>query len=424
MFMTGLAIVGALLIGIVGIYGTLSWLARRRRTPGWEIEAESLPAVSRLLPTLAAMTNSQRFQQSAVEIFQNGSIFDAILADIDNARATIHLETYVWEKGELEERFVGALTGAVERGVAVRLIIDDIGSYKRGSNVFEQLRAAGIQLHIFSPLTLTRLHRFNERTHRKVIIIDGSAAYTMGHGISDNWLGDAQDEEHYRDTGVKITGPAVKGLQAVFVTEWAAVKHELLYGDEVFPPLEPAGDADICVVSSNVGDRYSYVELAFTLSIAAAKEEILIQNPYFAPDPDIIQLLGDRARSGVKVTLMLPGGATDSYLLRLAARHLYPDLLESGVTILEYKPTLSHQKVMIVDGELSRVGSTNFDCRSLELNSEAGVIIQDKAVAAALKAQFLRDAEHCTPISTKDLKKVSLPARVAMAGVYLLHGQL
>lgn len=424
MVVTILAIIVGLMVGILGIYGTLAWLARRRRTPTWNIEPGSLPHVDDLLPTLAALTNSLRYRNSSVEIFLNGAIFDAILADINAAESTIHLETYVWEKGELEHRLVDALSNAIDRGVEVRLIIDDVGSYKRSSNVFERLRDAGIHVHIFSPLTLTRLHRFNERTHRKILIIDGKIAYTMGHGISDKWLGNAEDEDHYRDTGVKIRGPAVNGVQSVFATEWAAVAHELLYGDDVFPKLEPAGDSEICVVSSNVGDRYSYVELAFTLAIAAAKEEILIQNPYFAPDPDIIKLLSKASENGVKVTLMLPGSVTDSYLLRLAARHLYPELLESGVTILEYGRTLSHQKVMIVDGKLSRVGSTNFDCRSLELNSEAGLIIRDPSVAAELKSQFECDAEHCVPITRSDLKKVSLPARLAMAGIYLLHGQL
>ncbi|MBT8096887.1 MAG: hypothetical protein KJO19_07600 [Woeseia sp.] len=424
MLMTLLAIVAGLVLGILSVYGTLAWLARRRRTPNWDIEPGSLPTPDELLPTLVALTDSQRYRQSAVEILLNGKIFDAILADIENARSTIHLETYVWEKGELEKRLVSALSDAINRGVEVRLIIDDVGSYGRGSEAFQKLRDAGIQLHIFSPLTLTRLHRFNERTHRKILIIDGKIAYTMGHGICDKWLGDAEDENHYRDTGVRVTGPAVNGMQSVFATEWAAGAHQLLYGETVFPTLEPAGNSDICVIASNVGDRYSYVELAFTLAIAAAQKEVLIQNPYFAPDPDIIKLLCDTAKRGVAITLMLPGSATDSYLLRLAARHLYPSLLENGIKILEYRPTLSHQKVMVVDGELARVGSTNFDCRSLELNSEAGLMIRDAAIAEELKDQFLQDAKRCTPITKADLKKVSLPARWAMAGVYMLHGQL
>ncbi|MBT8096111.1 MAG: hypothetical protein HKN35_14775 [Woeseia sp.] len=424
MGLTILAIVGGIVVGILSVYGTLAWLARRRRTPTWNIDPTALPEAAEILPTLAALTNSQTFNDSSVEVIHNGAIFDRIIEDFEQASDSIHLETYVWEAGELEKRMVDTFERAVRRGVNVRLIIDDVGSNKRSSNIFKDLRKAGVNLQIFSPLTPTRLHRFNERTHRKLVIVDGKVAYAMGHGISDHWLGDAENEDSYRDTGVRILGPAVNGLQAVFAREWAALAHELVYGDKIFPSHDAAGDSEICVISSSVGDRYSYVELAFSLAIATATDEILIQNPYFAPDPDIIELLCSAAERGVKVVLMLPGSSTDSYLLRLAARHLYPQLLQSGVSILEYRPTLSHQKVMIVDGILSRVGSTNFDCRSLELNSEAGLIIRDESVAAELKSQFDRDAEHCSPICEGDLKKVSLPARIAMAGVYLLHGQL
>lgn len=424
MGMTILAIVGGIVVGILSVYGTMAWLARRRRTPTWNIDSQILPHSADILPTLASLTNSQIFRDSAVEVIQNGAIFDRIIADFEAACESIHLETYVWEAGELERRLVDTFARATKRGVSVRLIIDDVGSNKRSPDIFDALRDAGVELRIFSPLTPMRLHRFNERTHRKLIVVDGKIGYAMGHGISDMWLGDAEDENHFRDTGVRIRGPAVRGLQSVFAREWAALAHELLYGPTVFPTLENAGGSDICVVSSSVGDRYSYVELAFSLAIATATEEILIQNPYFAPDPDIIELLGRAADRGVKVVLMLPGSSTDSYLLRLAARHLYPQLLQRGVSILEYQPTLSHQKVMIVDGILARVGSTNFDCRSLELNSEAGLIIKDEAVAAELKSEFLKDAGKCRPIRESDLKKVSLPARLAMAGVYMLHGQL
>lgn len=424
MVVTVLAIIGGMIVGILCVYGTMAWLARRRRTPSWNFDSDVLPNASDILPTLASLTNSQVYRDSSVEVLQNGVIFDRIIDDCEQASRSIHLETYVWEAGELERRMVETFERAVQRGVRVRLIIDDVGSNKRSPKIFDALRDAGVDLQVFSPLTPTRLHRFNERTHRKLVIVDGTVAYAMGHGISDNWLGNAQDEEHYRDTGVRIQGPAVRGLQSVFAREWAALAHELLYGDATFPPLDGAGNSEICVVSSSVGDRYSYVELAFSLAIATATDEILIQNPYFAPDPDIIDLLCCAAERGVRVVLMLPGSSTDSYLLRLAARHLYPQLLERGVAILEYRPTLLHQKVMIVDGVITRVGSTNFDCRSLELNSEAGLIVRDEAVAAELKARFWRDAELCRPIEEADLKRVSLPARLAMAGVYLLHGQL
>lgn len=399
-------------------------MARRRGTPAWSLRPETVPTVDELLPTLAGLTNSRIYKRNAVEVIINGYIFDAILRDIDNASNTIHIETFVWCEGELEQRIKDALLAATSRGVIVRLIVDGVGSRGRTSGIFDELREGGVQLHVFSPLSLFSIHRFNERTHRKLVIVDGRIGYTMGHGISDHWLGNASDENHYRDTGIRMRGAVVQGLQSVFASGWARNTAELLCGELIFPPQDEPGDVTLCVVGSTAGEDYSSVALAFTLAVASARQEILIQNPYFAPDQNVVGNLCKAARRGVSVTLMLPGRKTDSNMLRLAAKHLYPQLLEAGVTVLEYTPTLNHQKVMIVDGCLARVGSTNLDCRSLELNAEAGVIFHDANIAATLRKQFLADAQHCTPITNDVLDKRWWGQRIRSAGAYLIHGQL
>lgn len=415
---------GGLVLGIVALYTGLYWAARRRGTPEWTLDSDTVPPVSDLMATLSGLTNSRIYGGNAVEIYTNGDLFEPMFRDIDSARHTVHFETFVWWAGDVERRMADALIAAARRDVRVRMTVDGVGCNRRSPGIFDELRDGGVELQIFSPLKLVSLHRFNERTHRKLLIVDGRIGYTMGHGISDHWLGDAQDESHYRDTGVRLRGPVVHGLQSVFAAGWAAETNELLCGETIFPRQERSGDVDMCVVSSVAGEDYSNVALAFTLAIAAARQEILIQNPYFAPDRNVVRLLCEAVERGVSVTLMLPGNANDSNLVRLAAQHLYPELLNAGVRILEYKPTLSHQKVMIVDRYFARVGSTNLDCRSLELNAEAGVTIVDTEVANTLRAHFHRDATRCEEITLEDVRQRSWLGRVQSAGAYLFHGQL
>lgn len=422
--MNGTSIVIGLLTGVIGLYVILYSAARRRITRNWQFEIDSIPLLDDILPAFCGLTNCHIYSYSKAEIFVNGSIFPAMLDDIAAATSSVHFETYLWKRGVLEQAFAAAMVDAVDRGVTVRMVIDGFGSYRRNADVFDEMRDAGVSLHFFNPLRATSLHRFNERTHRKLLIVDGKIAYTGGHCIGDAWLGDGKSKDEIRDTGVRLTGPVVHGLQSVFTSGWASETEELLTDNSIFPELPPSGASQICVVSSATGDSYSYVGLAFSIAIAAARHEILIQNPYFAPDEYMLDLLCGAANRGVLVKLMLPGHRTDSALLRLAARHLYPQLLEAGVEIHEYMPSLSHQKVMVVDGKFVRVGSTNLDCRSLELNAEAGVAALDDRLAEELRRQFATDLEHCRCIHASDLKSLSWVSRIGAAGLYFFRSQL
>lgn len=412
----------AIVLALVVIYTILYFLGRRRATPDYSWDEDDVPPIEELLCTLSGLTQSNVHEGNSVEVLVNDAIFDPMLADIAAANYSVHVETFVWWGGQLERRFADALIAASRRGVKVRVIADGIGALRRSRGIFDELKAAGVALHIFSPLTLFNVHRFNERTHRKLVIVDGRIGYTMGHGIADEWL--SESEEHFRDTGVRLTGPVVHGLQAVFAENWVSGTRELLFGDGVFPVLGRTGDVPMMVVASTAGEDYSKVELAFTAAIAAARREVLIQNPYFAPDRNVVKQLCETAARGVEITIMVPGSKIDNALLRHAARHLYPTLIEAGIRVLEYRPELSHQKVMIVDRVLARVGSTNLDCRSLELNDEAGVLMLDEGVARELRAQFVCDAEHCREVTLEQCKSRALPVRLWDAGAYMIHGQL
>ncbi|MBT8422303.1 MAG: cardiolipin synthase [Gammaproteobacteria bacterium] len=414
----------AFIIAAIILYATFYFLGRRRATPPWQFDSKAMPEMSEIIPSLAGMTEGHWYEGNKVEVLTNGELFQPFLRDIDEAQKTVHLETFVWWAGDLEKRVADALIAAAGRGVEVRLMVDGVGSMKRTDGIFRKLRDGGVQLHVFSPLTLLKIHRFNERTHRKLLIVDGKVGYTMGHGIADEWLGNAQGQGSFRDTGVRLTGPIVHGLQTVFVTGWISETCEVLCGDAVFPSLKTAGDVPMSIVASAAGDQYSSVELAYSFCIAAAKREILIQNPYFAPDRNVVSLLCDAARRGVSVRLMLPGSSNDSNLIRRAAQYLYPQLLDAGVDVLEFTPTLLHQKVMVVDGELARIGSTNFDCRSLELNQEAGVAILNSEIAEQLRSQFFTDAQRCRRISKSEVDNYSLTTRALGAATYMIHAQL
>ena len=246
----------------------------------------------------------------------------------------------------------------------------------------QQLRDAGVELAEYCRPRWWNLRRFNHRTHRKLLIVDGAIGYTFGHGIADQWLGDGEDEDHWRDTAVRLEGPVAGALQSVFMENWIEETHCVPAGDGCYPRLEHKGDVAAHVVSSASEEVGSKVALLYTVAIASARKEVIIQNPYFAPDDGVCELFAKMVKRGVAVHLMVPGRKTDSPFVRIAGSHLYRTLLEAGVRVYEFEPTLPHQKIVIVDRIWSHVGSTNFDARSLALNEEVGVGILDEQIAS------------------------------------------
>lgn len=411
------------LLGVV-LASAYFLLKTRRMNPRLDIELDELPAVDEGMATLAGLTGGSVYTGNAVRIFQNGAIFEAMEEDIRAARCTVHLETFVWTKGALERRFVDLLIDKAREGVSVRVLIDALGGNQRDEAQLKRLEDGGVQLCIYSEVRPWNLRRFNHRTHRKILVCDGNVAYTFGHGIADIWLGDARDEHHVRDTGVRIEGPAVTGLQSVFCENWIEESHCVPSGDGCFPKLESKGDVEMHVVSSASGDAVSAVALLYTVAIAAARREVIIQNPYFAPPDGFCDLLKMVVERGVEVHLMVPGCNTDNPLVRRAGCALYDRILEAGVRLYEYQPTLLHQKIVVVDGVWSHVGSTNFDARSLALNEEVGVGFCSRELAGELRTAFLQDLKDCKEITRDTWHRRSLFARLGDRVAYQLHDQL
>jgi cardiolipin synthase len=411
---------------LVGVVVTRIYLLfkHQRHTPYLELDLDTLPALGEGLSTLAGLSDGAVHEGNAVTVLQDGALFPAMQADIRAARHTVHLETFVWSKGTLEREFVQLLCAKAKEGVQVRLLVDAIGGTGADSACFKRLTEGGVELAQYCRPRWVNLHRFNQRTHRKLLIVDGAIGHVFGHGIADQWLGHGQDQDHWRDTAVRVEGPVVRALQAVFMENWIEETHCVPSGPGCFPDLEPKGSVSAHVFSSASGDTVSSVALIYTVAIASARKEVIIQNPYFAPDDGFCELLAKVVKRGVAVHLMVPGKETDSPFVRDAGCHLYETLLGAGVRLYEFEPTLIHQKVVIVDGIWSHVGSTNFDARSLALNEEAGIGLLDERVATELRDAFEADLRRSSELTLERWRKRPWRARAWSWIAYKLHDQL
>jgi cardiolipin synthase A/B len=399
-------------------------LTHRRRTPYLHLQLDELPALCDGMQSLAVLTGGAVHEGNRCTVLQNGALFPAMLADIEAARHAIHLETFVWTAGEVERQFVEALSAKARAGVKVRVLIDALGGSGATRSRLQQLRDAGVQLNEYCRPAWWNLRRFNHRTHRKLLIIDGAIGYTFGHGIADQWLGDGEDQDHWRDTAVRLEGPVASALQSVFLENWIEETKCVPAGEGCYPGPERAGDVAAHVVSSASEEVGSKVALLYTVAIASARKEVIIQNPYFAPDDGVCELFANMVKRGVAVHLMLPGRKTDSPFVRVAGSYLYRTLLEAGVRLYEFEPTLPHQKIVIVDRIWSHVGSTNFDARSLALNEEVGVGIGDEKTAEVLRAAFEDDLKRSSELRLERWRRRPLLERGYSWLAYQLHSQL
>lgn len=336
-----------------------------------------------------------------LDLLENGdAIFPAMLAAISSARKTVNFEAYIFWSGETGARFRDALVERAAHGVAVRVLLDAVGSSGRHLKAgdVEALRRAGCRVEFFHSKKPWMLWVINHRNHRRVLVVDGAVGFTGGVGFADQWSGDADSREHWRDTQVRVEGPAVRGLQRAFQENWSEVTGEALVGDEFFPSLAPAGAASAAVVPSSPLAAMSGAGRVYAISLAAASKEIWIANSYFLPDDATSDLLVAAAKRGVDVRIIVPSDAqNDVPATKAAGRSSFGPLLEGGVKIFEYQPTMFHLKTMVVDGIFSTVGSANFDERSFHLNEEINLFVYDAPFAALMRQRFEHDLRKCRP---------------------------
>jgi len=357
--------------------------------------------------------------------FQNGKeIFPAMLEAIEAAQRTITFETYIYWSGEIGKRFADALSRRARAGVKTHVLLDWVGSAKMDQAMLEQLEQAGVEVERYHPLKWYNLSRINNRTHRKLLVVDGKVGFTGGVGIADLWDGNAQDPEHWRDAHFRIEGPAVAQMQAVFNDNWIKTTGEVLNGDEYFPPLESVGNASAHVFSSSPSGGSESMHLMYLMSIAAARKSIDLSASYMVVDALIMNSLIEAMRRGVKVRIVLPGKHTDSDLVRHASRAQWGALLQAGAEIYEYEPTMFHCKIFIVDRLLVSVGSTNFDNRSFSLNDEANLNVYEQSFAEHLTEVFEDDREKSRQVTLEMWQNRPLRERFHEKWASLFSSQL
>ena len=386
----------SLVIVVIGLTIML-WSAERGRET--HLNVKNAGDLSALMPSIVGLTQASLDQGNQITVLENGDeFFPLLLKEIANARESVHVESYIWWKGAICEQIANALAAKAREGVEVRLLVDASGGHKMDDNLEKLMKDAGVRLAFFHPIRFSNLGRLNNRDHRKMMIIDGRTGFIGGYGFAEEWTGHAQDKDHWRDTGLRVTGPVVNRLQAAFCENWIEETGEVPAGEQYFPHLAATGSTQAHVAYTSPTGTISSVQVLYYMAIKAARREIIIQNPYLLPDQDALDAFGEAVKRGVDVKIMVPAAsATDSPIVQHASHHRYGELLERGVKIWEYKPTLLHQKIIIVDGVWSCVGSTNFDRRALELNDEISMGVLDPNIANQLKAAFdqdLRQAEQ------------------------------
>ncbi|HWI98101.1 MAG TPA: cardiolipin synthase [Burkholderiales bacterium] len=351
-------------------------------------------------------------------------IFPEMLEAIRGARKSITFEMYIYWKGAIGEQFTAALEERARSGVKVHVMIDALGSQKIEKTVLGRLRDAGARVELYNPVRWDTIARMNNRTHRKIMVIDGAVGFTGGAGIGDEWSGDAQDAEHWRDTHFRLEGPAVAQMQAAFMENWIEVTGEVLHGPEYFPELRPVGGELAQFVVSSPGGGGESAQLLYLMSIAAAQRSIQLSAAYFVPDDNEVRQLVEARERGVRVQIIVPGPATDSAAVRRASRSTWGELLRAGVEIYEYQPTFYHVKVMTVDGLWVTVGSTNFDTRSFSTNDEANLNVYDRAFAAEGERIFERDLGRSRRITLEEWEARPLREKLLEHAAGLLSSQL
>jgi cardiolipin synthase len=322
----------------------------------------------------------------------------------------VAFESYIYSDGEVAERFTAAFESAARRGVRVRIVIDSIGSSNIGKEHVERLENAGVKIGWVNPVFGSDIEEANYRSHRKALVVDGQVAFVGGMGIADHWLHDTKEMPRWRDTQMELHGPVVGDVEAAFNQNW------ILTGGVVDPEVapegpKPDGPARSIVVWSSPQGGANELKLLYLLALAAAREQVDIQSPYLITDESTEWSLREARQRGVRIRMLVEGDRTDAKPVKYASRAAYERLLEMGIAIAEYQPTMMHTKAMTVDGTLSIFGSANFDNRSLELNDELNVAVFDAALTSRLRSDFERDLQQSKQLRLDEWRSRPLPEK-------------
>ncbi|MBQ1095223.1 cardiolipin synthase B [Streptomyces sp. b94] len=374
--------------------------------------------VTRIRRRLERLIGIAATEGNALTVLRNGDeIFAAMLAGIRRAEHTVDMMTFVYWKGDIARRFAEALAERARAGVRVRLLLDGFGSRLIEAEQLRTMERAGVQVAWFrKPLYLSPLKQ-NHRCHRKVLVVDEETAFTGGVGIAQEWCGDARNPHEWRDTHVEVRGPAVDGVAAAFAQNWAECHDELFDDRDRFVTHPRQGDAIVQVVRGSASFGWQDMQTLIRVMLESAEERFRLATAYFSPDEYFVELLCAAARRGVEVEIVLPGPHTDKRVCQLAGQHYYEDLTACGVKIYQYQPTMMHAKVITVDRVAALIGSTNFNCRSLDHDEEVMLAVLNPEFTATLDEHFEADIEASTLIRAGRWKRRSAVQRVREVAV-------
>jgi cardiolipin synthase A/B len=350
--------------------------------------------------TMGVLLGPALVEGNRVDTLLNGEqIFPAMLAAIRAAQQTITFETYIYWSGEVGQEFADALSERAKGGVKVHILVDWLGSQKMDAKLLAEMKSSGVQIEKYHPINWYTLDRLNNRTHRKILVVDGRVGFTGGVGIADEWNGHAQDPDHWRDTHYRLEGPAVAQMQAAFTDNWTKVSGRVLHGEAYFPPLKPVGSLFAQMFKSSSDGGADSTQIMYLLSIAAATHSIDLSMAYFVPDAIALETIVAALKRGVKVRILMPGPYTDASMVRRASRSTWGAILKAGAEMYEFQPTMFHCKILVIDNLWTSVGSTNFDSRSFRLNDEANLNVHDRAFAERQRADFESDLKRAKRIT-------------------------
>ena len=419
------AVVGVLLVVAFALIGLLTVT---RGTPVRRVLAvgdRQLPSVrdSVFTRTIELFSGMQIEPGNAVQILPNGSVYPALWADIRSAQRTITVQMYFSKPGAVADSMGTYLAERARAKVRVLVLLDAFGSQDLSGKWVDGLRSAGVEVAWLRPLHWYALHRAAQRSHVRVVVVDGRVGYTGGFGLADYWLGNGHAEDQWRETNARFEGPTVAQLQAAFASGWAEAAGELITGDVFFPPqsFATAGSVRAALLHSVPTIGSTPAERFLALSITGARRTLYISNSYFVPDDDFRSLLVRAAQRGVDVRVLTAGDKSDVKTTLYAGRARYPELLKGGVRVYEYQPTMMHAKTFVVDGIWSTVGSLNFDNRSLVFNNESNIIALDEGVGAVLDSLFMDDLRYSKEIKLEEFNRRSLVEKMLEWGASSLQ---
>jgi cardiolipin synthase len=355
------------------------------------------------LRTMHSMFEGDVVTGHSIQTLVNGNeIFPPMLDAIRQAKVSVNFVTYIYWSGETALAFANALAQKSREGVPVRVLVDFVGSVQFDEDIIAIMTKAGVAFERFRPLRWYTLDRINYRTHRKLLVVDGRIGFTGGVGIADKWLGDARNPDEWRDNHYRVEGPAVADMQAAFAENWIEATGEVLQGDRFYPELRDAGEVRVQHVKSSPSGGAKAMHQMLMMAMAGATQNIRIAMAYFVPDDVAIRQLLDARLRGVKIEIILPSDQTDVPTVRYASRYFWGELLEAGIRIYEYQPTMYHPKVLIVDALWATIGSTNLDERSFRLNDESNLNIYDERFAQTQIDIFNADLRLSRRVTLED----------------------